>query len=309
MNLDTFVDRLRIETTHLSGTADPGSVAFRKQLAIILATWIPVYLSSGLYSSLLASGTPPSGLMQTLDSGAGICGHHVELAANSLESLGVEWRDVQVFYEIDGDPRNHTVVEAEWGDLWRMIDVTWGFIPHRGSLESALSWESAAAASHRDGFHNRSLPWRVNVERQDEDIFSYLDSNADLVLYSGSGDYTIPIRPGKARLRHNRVVRTGLWNHLLGMTSAGTIRLNVEKGWFTVRMNTLANHPGTLHLDDFSISIEPGNQVLELILEGPREYQLEFRPDGGVGSVSIESAETRSIVGETPTDPSVESIR
>lgn len=306
MNPDVFIDRLRIEAAHLSGNADPGSDAFRMQVATTLLAWVPIYLSSGIYSSLLASGTPPAGLLQTLDIGAGICGHQVELAVTALESLGIPWRDVQIFYEVENEARNHTVVEIEWASAWRMVDVTWGFIPHEGDLGSAMSWESAAAKNHRQGLHNHSVPWRANVEKS-EDVFSYLKPNADLVLYSGSGDFTIPIRPGNTDLPHKNVVRTGSWRHLLSMRSSGVIRLVNEEGIHKVALQCVADHPGTLRLGEHSLSIEAGPQLLEVIVGETGEHMLTFVPESTIGAVVVETLEVSRLTTDMVTAPIISS--
>ena len=184
------------------GGAQPTSTDFRVQAAVSVLARVPIVLSSAIYSDDSASGSPPVDLSNALTAGAGICGNHVELGLALFDGLGMPARDVQIYFMTADGPLNHTVVEVSWDDFWRMIDLTYGFIPHRGLVQSALSFAGARAERHRAGLHHQLIPWRL-ATKANYDMFIYLDAEADTVLYSGEGLIPVEINEGAASLPHD----------------------------------------------------------------------------------------------------------
>lgn len=288
MNLDSLVDRIRTEVAHLTNDAPPASDEYRQQSVTSTLARVPVELSSGLYSALLAGGTPPTGLENTIATGAGICGHHVAVATVLMETLAVPVRDIQVFYN-DGDiALNHTLIEVEWGDRWRMVDVTWGFVPHRGSLDSALSYEEAARDNHREGLHHTLIPWR-NAVQDKIDIFGYLTPAPDGLYYDGAGAIRVDPNIEAVELRHPRICKTGTWAHRAGVDGSGHIIVRVPDGERRVTLQGSATRSGVATAGDAEQRVEAGEVQLEFAASGPADLEIRFQSDDDLGFVQVSS--------------------
>ncbi len=195
MTLDDLIEMIREEAIHLGNGAALTSDVGVQQVAVSTLARVPVYVSSAIYSSRLLGGTPPHRVENVVGSGAGICGDHVGVALRVFDAMAIPVRDLQVFYRYDGEELNHTFIEVSWGGSWRLIDVTWGFIPHRGSLDTALSYEEAAREQHRAGLHHSMIPWRIAVEDA-FDIFSYLTVDIDLLRFGDHPSGELPTLEG-----------------------------------------------------------------------------------------------------------------
>lgn len=301
MNLDTLIDQIAIESAWLSNGESPNSDRYRKQVAVALVARVPLVLSSAIYSSLLAGGTPPKGLENTLGAGAGICGHHVQLSIAVLQALSIPVRDIQVFYRDSVRALNHTVIEMEWGGMWRMIDVTWGFVPHHGSLDSALSYEEAAGTGHREGLHHTVIPWRLAVESE-YDIFGYLTPKPDALLYDGSGSARLIVDEGPMDLPHNRVYRAGHWHHRPGVDGQGVLTFEIPQGNWRIAVQGNSTSPGTLVAGAARLPLEAGEVRLEMTVAGSRGLDIGFEPETAYGHLEL-----LAVTGHPASGPVVES--
>lgn len=286
MIVDVLVDQIATEVRHLTNNATPDSDGFRQQAAVSVMARVPVILSSAIYSSDLAGGTASEGLETTLALGAGICGDHVGLGAVIFDLLAIPYRDVQVFYHDDGTARNHTFLEILWGGEWRMVDITWGFIPHRGNLDSALSYRQAADENHRDGLHHTLIPWRIGVESK-YDIFGYLTSGADAVYYDGLGALKTTLAEGKAVFDHPRTNWLGRWPHRGDMSGDHAMSLTIPKGSWTVSIEGTANQSGRFYVDEDFVELTTGENKLGFDARGPVSLRLGFRPGSTTGYLAI----------------------
>ena len=107
-------------------------------------------------------------------------------------------RDVQIYY-VTADGPLHTVVEAYWMRP-EDVDLTYGFIPHRGLVQSALLHRGSDRASSI-GAHHQLIPWRLATEAN-YDVFGYLEAKTDTVLYDGEGLIAVEISEGPSKLPH-----------------------------------------------------------------------------------------------------------
>lgn len=305
MTVDLLADQIATEVRHLTNNAAPDSDVFRQQAAVSVMARVPVILSSAIYSSDLAGGTASTGLETTLALGAGICGDHVGLGTAIFDSLAIPYRDVQVFYHDDGTAHNHTFLEILWGGEWRMVDITWGFIPHRGHLDSALSYRQAADENHRDGLHHTLIPWRMAVESK-YDIFGYLTSGADAVYYDGLGALKTTLAEGNAVFDHPGTNWLGRWPHREDLRGDHAMSLTISKGLWTVSIEGTANKSGRLYVDEDFVVLTPGEHKLSFDARGPVSLRLGFRPDSTTGYLEIselagtrlQKTVTRSIGGQ-----------
>jgi hypothetical protein len=184
------VDFVRSEALAMAGSADPDSDAFRAYAAISAANYVRTLMSSARYS--LALSTPgtalPSGTEACLADRRGICGNHAAAFIDIMKALRVPAREVQVYYvDKSGARASHMLAEVRWNDAWRMIDVTWGFIPHDGSVMDALSFEQARMRRGTAGWHDEVHVSRASAVMAKADIFEYLTTRQADVLIAGTG--------------------------------------------------------------------------------------------------------------------------
>lgn len=287
MNLDTLVAQVGVEVTHLANGSPAASDEYRQQAAVSVIARVPVLLSSAIYSSHLAGGTAPTTQASAFAMGAGICGHHVALAVEVLQALSVPVRDVQVFYRDGGLVLDHTFIEVEWGDAWRMIDTTWGFIPYEGSLASALSFEEAALANHREGLHHPAIPWRRAVEDA-YDIFGYLSCPRDGLFHDGSGAMAVDVTEGEVAFPHpQRIYRAGSWDHRAGVSGQGRLQVRVPEGTWSVAVDASASAPGTITAGDLVRTVPVGSVRFELAVRGPTDLDVAFESETPHASLSV----------------------
>lgn len=277
MRLGPLISQINREVSLLTEGALPASTGFRVQAAISVLARVPILLSSAVYSDDVASGLPPVGLDNALAAGSGICGNHVELGLALFDGLGIPARDVQIYYDTTDGPLNHTVVEVYWDEAWRMIDLTYGFIPHRGLLQSALSFAEARTEPQRSGLHHELIPWRLATKAQ-YDIFNYLDAKADAILYSGEGIIPIEINEGPTRLPHPPLLYTiGPKPHYrVGpqRTSQNVITLQVPAGRWEAKISGNAMDATALRVAHSVHQIAQGSFTITQALEGPSEIEL-----------------------------------
>lgn len=295
MRLGPLVDQINREVRLLTEGAQPTSTDFRVQAAISVLARVPILLSSAVYSDDVASGSPPVGLGNALASGAGICGNHVELGLALFDGLGMPARDVQVYFTTVDGPLDHTVVEVYWDDAWRMIDLTYGFIPHRGLVQSALSFDEARAERHRSGLHHQLIPWRLATEAN-YDFFNYIDADADTVLYSGEGLIPVEINEGPASLPHHATL------YVIGPKShyrvgprqqcQNVITLRVPPGRWEARIGGSAQDATSIRVARSVHQVDAGPFTITQSLKGPREVTLAVAGDD-VSPVQIDGVTGR----------------
>ncbi len=282
MRFSPLLDQVDREVRWLTNSAQPTSTEFRVQAAISVLARVPILLSTAAYSESLGSGSPPVGLNNTLAAGAGACGNHVELGLALFEGLGVPARDVQIYYVMADGPVDHTVVEAYWDEAWRMIDLTYGFIPHRGLVQSALSFTEARAERHRSGLHHQLIPWRLATEAN-YDIFGYLDAKTDTVLYNGEGLIAVEINEGPSTLPHNATLyvigpkphyRAGPKNRC-----ENVITLRVPRGRWEAKIGGTAQAATALRVARSVHQVAAGPFTITHALKGPDEIELAVTGD------------------------------
>ena len=202
------VDFVRSEALGASGSADPDNDAFRAYAALSASNYVRTLMSSARYS--LAVTTPgtriPKGTELCLLDRRGICGNHVEGFVAIMKALGVPVREVQVYYAAKSGRRaSHILADVQWNKAWRMIDVTWGYVPHRGSVMDALSFRQARKRGGTAGWHDEVDLWRASAVNAKADLFEYLSAASADILIAGSGT----IRPYVVEKEADRV-RFGL---------------------------------------------------------------------------------------------------
>ena len=287
MTLDQLIDQIRTEVLRLTNSATPDSDEFRQQTSVSLIARIPVILSSAIYSFHLASGTAPRGIGNTLALGAGLCGDHVLTGEAVLEALGVPHRDIQVLYTDGETPLNHTFLEIPWAGSWRMVDVTWGFIPHAGSLESALSYQDAVASNHREGLHHSSIPWRRAVEDK-YDIFGYLTGDPDAVFVRGSGDVRVALTEGAIELIHPTSNLIGSFPHRPGVSGEHKLSVAVPEGAWRLDMTISTARSGEINVAGRSLRVTEGHHRGVVKVKGPCQTEIRFSPDSADGHLELE---------------------
>ena len=282
MRFSALLDQLDREVRWLPTGAQPASTEFRVQATISILARVPILLSAATYSESLRSGSPPVGLDNTLAAGAGACGNHVELGLALFYGLGVPARDVQIYYVTADGPQNHTVVEAYWDEAWRMVDLTYGFIPHRGLVQSALSFTEAQTERHRLGLHHQLIPWRLATEAN-YDVFGYLDAKTDTVLYDGEGLIAVEISEGPAKLPHEATLyvigpkphyRTGPKTRC-----ENVITLRVPQGRWEAEIGGTAEAETTLCVGRSVHQVAAGQFTITHTLKGPDEIELGVTGD------------------------------
>ena len=281
MRLEALVSQVQREVDTLTNGAHSTSTAFRVQAMVSIVARVPILLSSALYSADLLAGTAPVGVQDTLSQGSGICGQHVELGLVLFEGLGVPARDVQIFYGAE-EPLNHTVVEVEWGNDWHMVDLTYGFVPHRGSLSEALSFDEARAANHRNGLHHSMVPWRRCTEDV-TDIFNFLNEPVDATLYGGVGSVVVEAKEGYLPLRHlDNVYLVGQRQHL-GSVIDARLTLRVPAGYWNIeifgKMTRATNAATELWIGDKCYKVEIGSNTIVVGASGPLDLELAMAPE------------------------------
>lgn len=281
-----LTDQIRREVEHLTDGAPPTADSYRQQAAISLMARLPVMMSSAVFSALKLDGVVPNSSERALSMGAGICGHHVEIGSTVLSSLAVPWRDIQVFYRKGEAAQDHTVIEVEWGDAWRMVDVTWGFIPCvNGSLDQALSYEEAAHQEWREGIHHSVVPWRRHVEWSD--IFSYLTNSPDAVYVSGEGVAHLRLESGVVDFPHPSSNVIGATAHLHGKRGDRVVRIHLPEGRWRLLMDVEAAVPGELASSGQRLRVDQGRATIEMG-SGRRPFvDMRFDPDGDGGYVEL----------------------
>jgi hypothetical protein len=265
----------------LTNGASPTSVAFRIQATVSIVARVPILLSSALYSADLTAGATPVGVADTLSQGSGICGQHVELGLALFERLGIPARDVQVFYGAE-EPLNHTVVEVEWDNDWHMVDLTYGFVPHRGSLSEALSFDEARATNHRDGLHHSMIPWRRATEDV-ADILDFLSEPMDHALYGGIGSVVIELNEGYLPLRHpDNVYLIGQRQHLGSLVDA-QLTFRVPTGDWNIEIFGTISEATELCIGDKRYAVEIGSNAILVNASGPLDLELAMAPETPTG--------------------------
>lgn len=174
----------------MSGSADPDNDAFRAYAAVSAANYVRTLMSSARYSLALSTpGTPiPNGTEACLADRRGICGNHGAAFIDIMRALRVPAREVQVYYvDKSGNRASHMLAEVRWNGAWRMIDVTWGFIPHDGRFMDALSFAQARKRGGTAGWHDEVHASRVSAAMAKVDIFEYLTARPSDVLIAGAG--------------------------------------------------------------------------------------------------------------------------
>lgn len=288
MTIDDLTDQIRTEAAHIAQTADASDDRFRVQVAIALASRVPVVLSSAIYSALAAGGTPPGSAHDSLSLGAGICGHHVALGAAVLDGLAVPHRVVQVFYTDPAfGPLNHTFLEVSWGDAWHLVDLTWGFIPHDGEVATALDYATARALDHRTGFHHSAIPWRMAVEEK-YDLFGYLTDDPDGVYIGGEGSIRLEAVEGRSHPPHDRTTRAGRWS-ATGGAITGVVELRIAEGPWAITLEGEAAS-GVLRVGG-SVSDVAGAGTVTVSVAGPTLVPIAFDTHGTFGTFTIRSVE------------------
>lgn len=184
------IEFVRSEALAMAGSADPESDAFRAYAAISAANYVRTLMSSARYS--LALSTPgaalPSGTEACLADRRGICGNQAAAFIDIMKALRVPSREVQVYYvDKSGARASHMLAEVRWNEAWRMIDVTWGFIPHNGRFMDALSFEQTRKRRGTAGWHDEIHASRVSAAMAKVDIFEYLSAQPSDVLIAGTG--------------------------------------------------------------------------------------------------------------------------
>lgn len=293
MNVDRLIEQIRTEVVRLTQGASAHDDVYRQQTAVSLIARVPVMQSSAIYSSLKADGIAPRKVDAALDLGAGICGHHVDLALNVTRALDVPCRQVQIFYTEDQANRNHTFVEIEWGEQWRMVDLTWGFIPHRGSLDTALSYAESLERNHRTGLHHSCIPWRLVVENTD-DIFGYLTTEPDAILYDGGGVIRVsPALDGDSAtyaLPH-QIYEVGRGKYGFAETMERRLAVEVPPGRWQLTVRGSTSGPGILSVDQATVALESGDVAFYVDASGPRRIHLTHDSAAELGHLEITSIE------------------
>lgn len=291
MNVDALARQIEREVMTLTNGAAPTTDTYRQQATVSVMGRVPLVLSAAVYSADLAAGGAPVGLEAKLASGSGICGNHVELGLNLFDRLGVPVRDVQIYYGAD-EPLNHTVVEVEWGGGWRMVDLTWGFVPHTGSLEDALGFEAARSANERRGLHHRLIPWRRSVEPI-FDIFGYLSEPADAILIAGNGEVRVDVIDGSADLRHPGLYRVGLGRR---RGSNADVVLRVPAGSYSLAVEVRSRARATLDFGGIHHVAGEGSTTIGADVSGPVDIRLSLADKSDVVVLDVVGVTGRAAV-------------
>lgn len=321
MNLEQVINEILEEAKELSLVAERSNqnIEFRfelaKQLAGLVAAKTCVLLSPNTYNMLSVNNElpppltgNPNDLKKFIEVGAGICGHHVEFAIQVFSKAKIPVRDVQVYYYDDNfGLQNHTFAEAFWDDSWRMIDSTWGFIPHRGSLNSILSFEAVLKDKHVEGTHYETIPWRVEAEKSDFDIFGYAKVAPEALYYSGCGYAHIRISEGEIPLViGGKRLMIGSWWHRGIPTSSNKVFIDIPEGKWNLQFDIeiSACSEGIFLLGDSEYSIEGQKTSMSIKIDGPLETQMSFQSRTRAGYLQVNKASAEMLETNSSQKPS-----
>lgn len=275
---------------------------FAKHLALLVAEKTCILLSPGTYNILNTNNELPDELTENpqdlekfIQMGAGICGHHVEFAIQVFTKAGIRVRDIQIFYHDEKfGLQNHTFIEAFWDGDWRMIDPTWGFIPHKGSLETALSFETVLKEKVIEGTHFKTIPWRVEVEKSDFDIFGYAKADPEALYYSGCGyarlrittEGEIPLVTG------GKSLMVGRWWHRGIPTSSNKVHIDIPEGNWNLQLDIqIRDCPeGIFTLSNAQYSISGSETSFSVRINGPLKTHISFESTTRTGFLKLDEA-------------------
>tara|TARA_B100000945_G_scaffold59678_1_gene44371 strand:- start:186 stop:1184 length:999 start_codon:yes stop_codon:yes gene_type:complete len=274
---------------------------FAKHLALLVAEKTCILLSPETYNILNSNNElpdeltgKPQDLEKFIQMGAGICGQHVEFAMQVFTKAGIRVRDIQVFYlDEEFGLQNHTFIEAFWDGDWRMIDPTWGFIPHKGSLETALSFETVLKEKHCEGTHYETIPWRVEAEKTDFDIFGYAKVAPEALYYSGCGYAQMRISEGEIPLvMGGKRLLIGRWWHRGIPTSSNKVLIDIPEGKWNLQFDIqITDCPeGIFTLSNAQYSISGSETSFSVRINGPLKTHISFESTTRAGYLTLDKA-------------------
>jgi len=173
---------------------------FKKIFSISVVNRVPILINAssrsyymGLKNKFVEPGSDPEVCLQK---GHGSCGNQAAVGLALLWLGGIEAREIQFYYNLNGRRYSHIVPEVLIGETWRIIDTTYGayWIPkNKKNIFDLATTEDVLGGRGQIFYNSALLPYGLlSLNPENPLPFEYLKAQST-ILRGGVGEVELDL--------------------------------------------------------------------------------------------------------------------